>query len=207
MSKESNEEKAAIYALLGRIFITELDLPALQALQALQQAEISSVFEKLQTGFQDYLNKTDWNEQQIEQLAADYCQLFILPQKSGLSLRASHWMSSDAENDLSRLEAVINELDFDSKSCLAGVDNLPSDHLGILLYFISSIYASKRSEIRKLAKSIIQLVLLPWIFQFTGNLQSHCKNPLYLASAKLLQELMDFEYNNHGTLVLDSPTA
>lgn len=204
MSSGSNPQKAAIYALLGRIFISELDR---QSLQALKQQGISSVFEKLQKGFQDYLDNTKWDEQQIEQLASDYCHLFILPQKTGLSLRASHWLTREESNSLAQLESIISALDIDESARHAGYSNIPKDHLGVLLYFISSIYASEDVEIQKSGWSIVQLALLPWIFRFNDKLIHTTQNPIYLASGKLLLELLDFENNSIGNTLNNTTTA
>jgi len=190
MSANTYPEKAAIYALLGRIFVSELDR---QSLEALKDQSISSVFEKIQGGFQDYLENTRWDEVQVEQLASEYCHLFILPQKSSLSLRASHWMKGEEANNIKQLETIISGLDLDDSLLSAGFANMPDDHLGVLLYFMSSIYASEDAEIQKLGASIAQLTLLPWIFKFNEKLSATTTNPVYLASGKLLLELLDFD--------------
>lgn len=183
-------QKAAIYALLGRVFISELDQ---QSLEALQEEQVSSIFEKLESGTQTYLQNTVWDKEQIEQLASDYCHLFILPQKSGLSLRASHWMTSEESANLTQLETIIRGLDLDGSVVNESLAKLPGDHLGVLLYFVSSVYHSDDKEIQKLGTSLIQLSLLPWILRFNDKLLASTTNPLYLASGKLLMELLDFE--------------
>lgn len=190
MNPKNYSQKAAIYALLGRIFISELDR---QSLEALQEQQIVSIFEKLQTGSQNYLQNTKWDEAQIEQLASDYCHLFILPQKSGLSLRAGHWMTTDESAKLAQLETIISGLDFNTSAINVDFDKLPGDHLGVLLYFVSSVYCSDDDEIRQLGASLIQLSLLPWILRFYDKLLTSTDNPLYLASGKLLLELLGFE--------------
>ena len=190
MSSTTYSQKAAIYALLGRIFISELDQ---QSLAALQEQQISSIFEKLQSGSQKYLQDTKWDNNQIEQLASDYCHLFILPQKLGLSLRASHWMTSEESANLTQLETIIKGLDLDSSVVDERFAKLPGDHLGVLLYFVSSVYYSDDKEIQKLGTSLIQLSLLPWILRFNEKLLASTTNPLYLASGKLLLELLEFE--------------
>lgn len=190
MTTTEYSQKAAIYALLGRIFISELDR---QSLEALQEQEISSIFEKLQEGSQSYLQNTLWNKDEIEQLASDYCHLFILPQKSSLSLRASHWLTKDESANLAQLETIIGSLDFDKSLVNADIAALPGDHLGVLLYFVSSVYRSDNSEIQKLGTQLIQLSLLPWILRFNEKLLVSTTNPLYLAGGKLILELIDFE--------------
>ncbi len=81
------QQQATIYALLSRIFISELDL---QSLAVLQEPDVLTVFEKLHDGFRDYIENNSWDDRNLEDLASDYCHLFILPQKSSLSLQASH---------------------------------------------------------------------------------------------------------------------
>lgn len=190
MEKTAYPQKAAIYALLGRIFISELDR---KSLKALQEEQISSIFEKLQQGSKHYLQNTQWDNAQIEQLASDYCHLFILPQKEGLSLQASHWMTGEDSAKLDQLQVIINGLDLNNSAITAGFDKLPRDHLGVLLYFVSAIYHSGDHKIQALGTSLIQLSLLPWILRFHNKLLVSTNNPLYLASGKLLLELLSFE--------------
>ncbi len=181
-------QKAIIFALLGRIFITELDR---ESLEALQEQQILSVFEKLQTGCKNYLMNTQWDDKQIELLASEYCHLFILPKKSGLSLRASHWMTNDDSSHLAQLETIISNLD--TSVINSGVTNLPGDHLGVLLYFLSAVYSSDNKEINKLGASLTKLSLLPWIARFNEKLSESSTNPLYLASGELLLQMLDYE--------------
>lgn len=190
MNTTTYSQKAAVYALLGRIFISELDQ---KNLEALQEQQITSIFEKIQNGSQGYLQNTKWDRENIEQLASEYCHLFILPQKSGLSLRASHWMTKDESAKLNELEAIISGLDLDDLVLDAGFDKLPGDHLGVLLYFVSSVYRSDDHKIQQLGTSLIQISLLPWILRFNNKLLISTDNPLYLASGKLLLELLDYE--------------
>ena len=185
-----NSQKAAIFALLGRIFISELDR---QSLEALQEQQISTVFEKLQKGSKDYLDNTQWDDETIDQLASEYCHLFILPKKPGLSLKASHWMTNDESSHLAKLETIISRLDLDASAVKLGFTNLPDDHLGVLLYFMSSIYGSDDEELQKLGASLAKLSLFPWILKFNDKLLISTTNPLYLASGKLLLELLSFE--------------
>ena len=184
------EQKANIFALLGRIFITELDQ---QSLKALQQPPIATIFETLQKGFTSYLENRQWDEKQIEQLASEYCHLFILPQKSGLSLRAGQWLTSQESSHLAQLEKIISDLDFDVSVINADFTHLPGDHLGVLLYFMSAVYRSDDEEIKALGESLSKLALLPWIFRFNEKLLVSTTNPLYLGSGKLLLEVLTFE--------------
>ena len=188
MSETSCSQKTVIFALLGRIFISELDR---ESLEALQEQQILSVFEKLQTGCENYLMNTQWDDKQIELLASEYCHLFILPKKSGLSLRASHWLTNDESSHLAQLETIISDLD--TSVINSDAANLPGDHLGVLLYFLSAVYSSDDKEIQKLGASLTKLSLLPWITRFNEKLSESSTNPLYLASGKLLLQILDYE--------------
>lgn len=190
MSETSGSQKAVIFALLGRIFIAELDR---ESLQALQDQQLLSVFEKLQMGCKNYLLNTQWNNKQIELLASEYCHLFILPKKPGLSLKASHWMTKDESSHLAQLETIISDLDLDTSIVNSDATNLPRDHLGVLLYFLSAVYSSDDKEIQQLGASLTKLSLLPWIARFNEKLSQSSSNPLYLASGKLLLQVLDYE--------------
>ncbi len=192
MSEVSCSQKAVIFSLLGRIFIAELDR---KSLADLQEQQISSVFEKLQTGCKSYLINTQWDDKQIELLASEYCHLFILPKKSGLSLRASHWMTNDESSHLAQLETIISNLDTNLDTSVINYDasNLPGDHLGVLLYFLSAVYSSDNKEIQKLGASLTKLSLLPWIARFNDKLLQSSTNPLYRASGELLLQMLDYE--------------
>jgi len=183
-------EKSAIYALLGRIFISELDR---QGLHALKDRAISSVLEKLETGFQEYMDSSEWDSERVEELAAEYCQLFIVPGRSALSLRAGQWMGGEDGHAIERLEVIIRGLEFDGSAGVPGYKKVPDDHLGILLYFLSSVYASSEVNIRRLGPSIAGVVLHPWIFRFGEGLLVRTRSPLYAASGKLLLELQYLE--------------
>ena len=102
-------------------------------------------------------------------------------------------MTKDESANLAQLEAIIGCLDFDKSLVNADIAALPRDHLGVLLYFVSSVYRSDNSEIQKLGTQLIQLSLLPWIVRFNDKLFVSTTNPLYLASGKLILELLDFE--------------
>lgn len=90
---------------------------------------------------------------------------------------------------------IAKNVHVDSSVVNESLANLSGDHLGVLLYFVSSVYNSDDDEIQKLGASLIQLSLLPWILRFNDKLLASTSNPLYLASGKLLLELLDFEGN------------
>ncbi len=183
------EQQAAIYGLLGRVFIAELDH---QCLVVLQEPDILTVFEKLHAGFRDYVENTPWDEERLERLASDYCHLFVLPQKSSLSLQASHWVAGEESSDIAQIEALIDSLEVDLSALSTHVNNIPNDHLGILLYFMGAIYTSDDPDVQRLGPQLAKLAFYPWIFRFADKLSTATNNPIYLASSKLLLELLEY---------------
>ena len=177
-------QQGAIFSLLGRVFISELDM---NTIHTLQDPNICQVMDKLQPGFSKYINETQWDDASINQLASDYCHLFILPQKTGLSLQANHWLLNDETFDIAKLESVIENLNIDLSSLNIGEVNLPKDHLSLLLYFISAVLGSPDNNIQALGHQIANLVLIPWALRFIDKLSAAETNPLYLASADLLR--------------------
>ncbi len=183
------QQQATIYALLSRIFFRELDL---QSLAILQEPDVLTVFEKLHNGFRDYIENTSWDDKQLENLASDYCHLFILPQKSSLSLQASHWVSNEESGGIAQIEALINRSGVDlSGMSQQPLDHVPNDHLGVLLAFMGAVYASDSPELRKLGPQLGSQLLSPWIKRFDHKLSTVTSNPIYLASSRLLVELLE----------------
>ena len=182
------QQQATIYALLSRIFISELDL---QSLAVLQEPDVLTVFEKLHDGFREYIENTSWNDKQLEELASDYCHLFILPQKSSLSLQASHWVSNEESSDIAQMEVLINRLDLSALS--QPFNNVPNDHLGVLLAFMSAVYASDSPDLQKLGPQLADQVFGSWIKRFDDRLSTATSNPIYLASSRLLLELLEYK--------------
>ena len=184
------QKQATIYALLSRIFIGELDR---QSLAVLREPDVLTVFEKLHDGFRDYIENNSWDDRNLEDLASDYCHLFILPQKSSLSLQASHWVSNDEYGRIAQIEAVINRLDVDVPALSQPFDNVPNDHLGVLLAFMSAIYASDSPDLQKLGPQLAHQVFGPWVSRFDHKLSTVTSNPIYIASSKLLLELLEYK--------------
>lgn len=183
------QQQATIYALLSRIFISELDF---QTLAVLQEPDVLTVFEKLHDCFREYIENTSWDDKHLEDLASDYCHLFILPQNSSLSLQASHWVSNEESGGIVQIEALMNRLDMDLLVLSQPVNQVPKDHLGVLLAFLSAVYASDSPDIQKLGPQLADQVFGPWIKRFDDKLSTVTSNPIYLASSRLLLELLEY---------------
>jgi TorA maturation chaperone TorD len=178
-------QQGTVFTLLGRVFIHELDKTTIQTLQ---EPKICEVMDQFHSGFSDYIQQTDWNDENINQLASDYCHLFILPQKTGLSLQASHWLLSDETLDMAKLESIIESLNIDLSSLHISDVNLPKDHLGLLLYFVSALFCSNDPKVQALANQVANVVLIPWTLRFVEKLSTATNNPVYLACGQLLLE-------------------
>lgn len=184
------QQQATIYALLSRIFISELDL---QSITVLQEPDVLAVFEKLHGGFRDYIKNTAWDDKQLEGLASDYCHLFILPSRSSLSLQAGHWVSKEESGGIVQIEALISRLHVDLSALNQPSEKVPNDHLGVLLAFMSAIYASDSPGLQKLGPQLADQVFGPWIRRFDDKLSTVTSNPIYLASSRLLLELLEYK--------------
>ena len=177
---------ASLFILAGRIFINEVDKDFIEVLKAPDMLEILN---KLQPGFSGYINNTTWDATQLELLAADYCQLFILPNKQSLSLHASHWQTEEAI-DISQLEQLMNQYLLPEAILSIGVTTkLPTDHLGILLYFIAALYSSNEPDTQLLGQQATKYFLQPWAPSFVENSTQITNNLLYLVGGKLLLTL------------------
>jgi TorA maturation chaperone TorD len=179
----NNTEKASITALLGRCFISEVDR---KTLDLILNESILEVLEKLSPGFTGYMNESIWDNSRLEQLASEYCHLFILPGKEHVSLRMSHWVK-DNTFDTTVLENTISEMGFDFESLK--VSKTPSDHLGVLLYFMSGVYSSEDEEVSNLS-SDLEKQLFFWITAFEAKLNKFSKSPFYPTCTKLLLETL-----------------
>lgn len=177
----------SLFTLAGRIFINEVDSDFIDLLKT---PDMMNVLEKLQPGFQDYLLNNEWHSTDLELLAADYCELFILPDKNSLSLQASHWLNEELF-DTDKLEQLINEYLQPEAIPSIGVNTkLPNDHLGLLLYFIAALYNSKDPDVRQCGRQTTDYFLKPWIAVFVDKLSNKTKNPIYLAGGQLLLTLL-----------------
>ncbi len=178
---------ARLYGVLARIFISELDATAVRALC---HPDIASVLETLHPGYEAYMQAGEWDEARLEALASDYCHLFILPQETGLSLLASHWMRnkdspcSHWSEGLERYKNTVTDIP-DS------IHRLPNDHLGVVLAFVGALYASEDIELQKLAPVASAELLGPWIPKFVEKLGAMEANPIYSASGKLLLNVLN----------------
>jgi TorA maturation chaperone TorD len=179
----NNSEKASIAALLGRCFISEMDR---ETIDLMLNESILEALEKISPGFTGYMNESSWNDLRLEQLASEYCHLFILPGKKHISLRMSHWVKDNAF-DTTVLENIISEMDFDFESLK--ISKTPTDHLGVLLYFMGGVYSSEDKEVSCLA-SDLEKQLFFWITAFESKLTNLSKSPFYPTCARLLIEIL-----------------
>lgn len=176
-----------MYAFLGRVFISELDT---NAVAALTDPGIALEMERYCPGFLDYINAAPWDEDRIESLAVEYCRLFVLPQKSGLSPQASHWVRQQSI-DFSQLELIIQKYQRASTDTVGLEHRVPYDHLGLILDFIGSLYASTDQDTRKLAPQVVKLYLSPWITEFVAKLSAAQPSPVYVAAGNVLEDLVN----------------
>lgn len=176
-------QRSQLFSLLGRIFVSELDE---EMIKLLQHKDIVDVFEKLYEGYEEYICQ-EWKNSTLEDLAADYCHLFILPDKHSLSLKASHWSADSRTSE--KIENLVGRYRHNTLHSNT-LSSLPNDHLGILLNFIAHLLDSNNISAEKEADTFIQLALQPWVKDFTQKLNERSNNPLYCASSQLLLKII-----------------
>ena len=179
----NTSEKTSVFTLLGRCFISEMDKATMDLML---NESILGTLEKISPGFSKYMNENVWDDSQLEQLAAEYCHIFVLPGKKHVSLRMSHWIN-EGTFDTAILENVIAEMEFDFESLK--VSKTPTDHLGVLLYFMSGIYSSEDEGINNMSADL-EKQLFFWITAFEAKLKTSTENPFYLACGALLKETL-----------------
>lgn len=179
-----NSEQSPILALLARCFISEMDR---ECLDVMMSDQVLSVLEKISPGISAYMNESEWDNTRLEQLASDYCHVFILPGKKHVSLQMGHWIDKSAF-DITNLEKLISDMGFDFDSLK--VSKTPNDHLGVLLYFMSSVCSSESEEVSSMYNDL-ERQLFFWIPPFLRKLSLSTESPFYLACGELLKETLE----------------
>ena len=174
---------AAVDQLLANLFLTEVDA---ELLRELAQPDIADMLDLLEPGLASYVRDTDWTEAALEELAAEYARLFLMP--DGVSPYAASWMQGEEGAIRARLSDEISTLyevlrlqptDF-------GRGNVPADHIGMILALTAAALqtevAPKGEGLAGRAAGLIR----PWAPQFSERLLEETGNPLYRGAGRLL---------------------
>ena len=130
-----------------------------------------------------------WTEARIEAAAVDFCTLFILPK--GVSPMASAWCpkGADAESVSIGIQQLVRSLSEQVQIPLpVGMQEIPAEHAGLLLYLGGSLAAADDATLRDQACSFLQEATVPWLEQFATRLSEHPASPLYRAVGVILSQ-------------------
>ena len=177
------QQLAGVYELLGRLWLEELDLGLLQALAT---EEMKMAIENLGGNVPDEID-----DETVENLAVDYCQLLIGP-KNHVSPLQSVW-----EKQLLQSEAASSMQKF--VSYLPGFQPQGSmlDHIGVQLQFMGELFeraaAAKDHElVEKFAEDFFQKHL-KWTAPFLAAVAEKAETDFYAGLANLTANFLNLE--------------
>lgn len=174
---------AGVYELLGRLWLEELDLGLLQALAT---DEMKAAVENLGGNVPDTVD-----EETVEQLAVDYCQLLIGP-KDQISPLQSVW-----EKQLLQSEAASSMQNF--VGYLPGFQANGSllDHIGVQLQFMGELFeraaaAKDHDLVEKFAEDFFQKHL-KWTAPFLAAVAEKADTDFYAGLSNLTANFLNLE--------------
>lgn len=177
---------APVYSIAARILLTELDR---EALEALNEERLLEVLETLRPGCRAYLRDTEWTSDALDDLAAAYCSLFILP--GGVVPFAAHWLPGDAAVARDEFAVHVNEVleALHVRPSDFGMGNMPTDHIGVLLALQSvAMERGSPADVERAGR-----LLQPWGPVFAAELTRRAAGmdaPIYEAAGRLVTELL-----------------
>jgi len=172
--------EAAIRHLLAHLFLREADAPLLAQLA---RSEVAEVLDLLEPGTAATLRGTTWDAAALDDLAAEYARLFLLP--GGVSPFAASWMEGAEGGIRARLREEIGTLyaALQVAPSAHGLGNVPADHIGMLLALQAA--AIEREAGGGLARRVGRL-LAPWATRFAEGVLAASDHMIYRAAARLL---------------------
>jgi TorA maturation chaperone TorD len=202
VTKDEIENRIALYGLISRLMIIEVDTQFLESIES---------DEAILDMFPNYKNWTKKESLSTDELKknhydVDFTNLFLLhlvPYESFYT-RDDQMIESGGDNPVLSL---YNALDFRVELDKARV--VSPDHIGVELEFMYMLcVAMKRAfeaddiegieELIEIQKGFLQDHLLEWTPMFLINMKKEARTPLYHDGAELALEflLSDFEYLN-----------
>ena len=176
-------ERSSLHGLLARLFLKEAD-PDL--LRELARPEIAEVVEQLEPGFEAFVAR-DFDEAALDELAAEYASLFLLP--GGVSPYTAAWMEGEEGAVRAHLEEQITVIQqsLQIEAADFGLGKVPSDHIGMLLALAA--VALEREPSGDLAERTLSL-LAGWAPRFADEVAQRADSPLYRVAGRLLHETL-----------------
>ena len=174
------EPDAAVLQLTATLLATEIEP---QLLSVLQEPETASALSNIEPACKELLTRP-WEETDFDDAAVEFCRLFIL--NPAVPPRAIAWMEKDAQANpvvASRIQTLI---DHGTLRLGPPFQNLPPDHIAVLLLVYSQLAASSQER----GKEFVTENLSSWLPQFTSSLRECRTHPIYSLAAKLIQETL-----------------
>jgi len=159
-----------MYALLGRLFSSEIDHDLLVVLRS---ASIREVFETTEPGCLDDFDP--------EAAAAEYCRLFVLPK--GVPAVAAAWLPGSDPNKSAGIIGLVLNLQSTLELNLPAA--LPPDHAGTLLPIMAWLLENQPEA----AGDFQRVSLEPWLGQFAAALGEKTELPIYRVVSAILTSL------------------
>jgi len=198
--KEDVENRIAIYGLISRLMLNEVDKPFLESLES--NGALLSLFPHYKTW--EKRQENDMETLINEYYNVDFANLFIMhlvPYES-FYVREDQMIESGGNNPVLGL---YNALDFRVKLAEARV--VSPDHIGVELEFMymlnTALQKALEAEDREGVCELLQIQhgflkdhLLEWAPMFLINVKRESRTPLYHDGAELTLEflLSDYEY-------------
>jgi TorA maturation chaperone TorD len=170
-----DQSRAALESFLGGLLLYELEASSIARIRDSQAAE---VLDRLHPGCARYLATFD--EAAAESAAEEFARLFLVA--GPLPPRAMHWNLDPEGWQASALVAEAL-----SRLRLQPLENLPPDHLGLLLLLLADSRCSDHPALTERLYS----TLAPCMARFADAWFEHTRNPLYLAAARLASQLFE----------------
>ena len=200
--KQDIENRIAIYALISRLMLVEVDETFLEQIES--DEDILSFF----PNYRDWAKRKEFSTKElIEQYYnVDFTNLFLMhlvPYESFYT-RDDQMIESGGDNPIVEL---YNELDFRVQLDEARV--VSADHIGVELEFMYMLCTAMKKalevedeagvcELLQVQRAFMKEHLLEWTPLFLINAKKESRTPLYHDGAELTLEflLSDYEYIN-----------
>ncbi len=202
VTNEEIENRIALYALISRLMISEVDEEFLKSIES--NDALLSLF----PNYKAWEKRKEFGHRILKEryLDVDYANLFLLhlvPYESFYT-REDQMIESGGDNPVLSL---YNALDFRVELDKARV--VSPDHIGVELEFMYMLCSAMKKaqeaedrgameELLYLQKGFLEDHLLDWAPMFLINMKKESRTPLYHDGAELAMEflLSDFEYIN-----------
>ncbi len=200
ITKEEIENRIALYALISRLMMTEVDAEFLKSIES--NEEVLNLF----PNYKEWGKRKEFNSSILKEryLDVDFTNLFLLhlvPYETFYT-RDDQMIESGGENPLMNL---YDALDFRVELSKARV--ISPDHIGVELEFMYMLCAALRKafeandeggveELLLVQQGFLRDHLLNWAPLFLINMKKESRTALYHDGAELALEFMlsDYEY-------------